>query len=512
MRGTNNGGERLSNHSPPMSRPCGQVASRLAASFLAVLVLLGSSPGTVFAATPTTTTLDVASDTVVIPFGDEFGSVWATAHVLPPPQPDGGFTPAVSFLVDGVLQGVGPIDANGDAVGTIDFMTVGSHSIVASFGGLGDFEASQSDPATVVVKLGTMVELSSSLNPALNTQSVTITATVSPASVTGGTLSIVDALDGSTIASGAVGSGATSVTVTRTFATGSHPLTATYTGDGDFEGSQAHVTQTVNADTMVNASGLNVAYPTFYPYRDDYRDTELVRGNLHETATVAVRIFNPSGSLIKNVSLGTLSPGAYVYAWNGRNSSGAILPEGRYKIVQRLRDSASNVKTATFYVVLSRERLIWRTSTIRLDGSQIFGYADPGNGSINTTASAYGNGVLLSSGGSWVGVVYRFTLRSAVRYGKTITFAVRGRSPNNRTVSEGLWNRDGGAWSNPNAYDYKTIGPGYQWWSISGSSRLHLSAQHRAFGSVVVANTGAVRTFDIESVRLVYRWAVLGYA
>ena len=224
---------------------------------------------------------------------------------------------------------------------------------------------------------------------------------------------------------------------------------------------------------------------------------------------MVIQIYSPSGALIKSVNLGTRSPGAYVYNWSGRNSAGTILAEGRYKIVQRLTDVASNHKKATFYVSLSRKRLIWTTSTISRNGSAYTGYIDAGNGSISKANSAYPHGLLLSSGTVGVAVNYRFTVHSAVKYGATITFGVQGRSPNGVKAAQGLWNRSLGSSSNISAYDYRDIGPGYRWWSLSGSSRLHISGQHTAFGSVVVPYTGSVRKFDIAKVRLVYRWAVL---
>ena len=175
-----------------------------------------------------------------------------------------------------------------------------------------------------------------------------------------------------------------------------------------------------------------------------------------------------------------------------------------------MTDVASNVRNATVYVGLSRKRLIWTTSTISRNGSAYTGYIDAGNGSISKANSAYQQGLLLSSGTGGVAVNYRFTVHSAVKYGAVITFGVQGRSPNGRKAAEGLWNRSLGSSTNINAYDYRIIGPAYQWWSLSGSSGLHLSGQHAAYGSVVVPYSGFVRRFDIARVRLVYRWAVLG--
>jgi hypothetical protein len=81
--------------------------------------------------------------------------------------------------------------------------------------------------------------------------------------ITGGRLSIVDGFDGSTIASHAVGPDQTSVSVIRTFAAGDHPLTARYSGDGDYGPSQARLALAVAVDSSVDARRLRVAFRTY---------------------------------------------------------------------------------------------------------------------------------------------------------------------------------------------------------------------------------------------------------
>ena len=112
------------------------------------------------------------------------------------------------------------------------------------------------------------------------------------------------------------------------------------------------------------------ASPTrIYPYRDGYRDRVAIRGRLGRQAQ------SLSGSSIRPARWSRTSASArarrarYAYEWTGRNAAGAILPEGKYKIVQRLKDTADNVKTATFYVTLSK-KLIWSKSTITLNGAR----------------------------------------------------------------------------------------------------------------------------------------------
>jgi hypothetical protein len=482
-----------------------------ALALVAVLAIVAIGiPVGVRAGTPTETTL-------AVPTGTQHGSFDVTAHVSPPPQPENGFIPAVSFLVDGNLSAASPLDPNGDASASLWLMP-GVHSIVASFGPFGGWDASQSAAAEVTMAVSTAVELSSSRNPALNSELVTITATVSPTStvpipggavIPGGTLSIVDAFDGSTIAAGPVAGATTSVSIVRKFATGSHLLTASYSGSDDYESSQAMLTQAINADTSVNAAALRVDYATFYPVKDGYRDTNGIRGTLNEPASVRIRIYSPASSLIRTVDLGLRAKGPYAFIWNGRNSAGSVLPAGTYKIVQGLTDTVNNVTSATFFVTLSHKKLIWTTVTRTLYGSQYSAYGDPGSGYVSSSRSAYYRGVRISSGTSWAAVRYSFTLHSAVVYSSSFTFRALGKSPNGTKALAGLWNRYYGSSRYVTSYDVRVIGPSYAWWAMTGDSKSHRSGTS-AFGMVYVGYSGGTHTFDIAKVQLTYRWAVLG--
>ena len=456
----------------------------------------------VSASTATVTTLD-------LPSGQQYGAFTATAHVRPAPQQANGFIPAVSFVVDGNVSGVAPLDPNGD--GSTDLtLPPGSHSIVASFDGFEDWQPSASAPASVTVGIATTIDLTSSLNPALNSQEVTIQAVVSAASGTlsGGTVAIVDAFDGSTIASQTLGPSTNSVSITRTFAPGAHALTATYTGHEEHGPSSASLPQSIDADTVVDASDVRVDFATFYPVVDNYRDQQFIRGRLNEPATVVVRIYSPAGSLIKTFNLGLRGPGDYVASWNGRNSAGTILPAGTYRIVQRLTDGVANVREASFSVALSHKKLVWTSATITRYGSQYSASGHGGTGFVSLAKSPYERGVRISSGSGWASVRYSFTLHSAVAY-SNLTFRVLGRSPNGRKVFEGLWNPNYGTSLDAGNYDGKLIGPSYDWWSVALPPSNHRSGRS-VYGEVLALNDSAfVRKFDVVKVRLVYRWAVL---
>ncbi len=477
-----------------------RAASTLLAMAFALAMAIGPAVATVRASTATSTTL-------AVPAGIQYGPVQVTARVVPVPTPTNGFLPGVSFLSDGNLVGASPLDDTGVGTSTLP-LGPGTHTVVATFGPVGDFDASQSAPATVTVGIATQVTLVSSPNPALTTQAVAITASVTPHDVAGGTLTIVDAFDGSTIATGPIGNGSWSVSVSRTLAAGQHDLTASFSGDADFGPSAARLAQVVTTDTGVDATGVRVDYATFYPYKDGYRDTEFIRGSLRESASVVIRIYGPTNKLLRTVDLGRRAPGAYVYGWTGRTAAGTPFAAGTYRVVQRLTDTAGNVLTATSKVAVSAKRLHWHSATITLAGGRYDAVGDPGNGSVSRAASPYGGGVRLSSGTAGVAVRYPFTLHSAVAYGSTITFKVTGRSPNGHRAVAGLWNRALCSPLDIGCYDVKAIGPKSATWSISASSGLHRNGR-RAYGVVIVPYLGGRAIFDVAKVQLVYRWAVL---
>jgi hypothetical protein len=105
----------------------------------------------VSASTATVTTLDV-------PAGTQYAGFVVTAHLRPAPQAVNGLIPAVGFLVNGTLNGVAPLDANGDGSTELT-LPPGAYSIVASFDGFDVWDASASAPASVRVGVATSVQV-----------------------------------------------------------------------------------------------------------------------------------------------------------------------------------------------------------------------------------------------------------------------------------------------------------------------------------------------------------------
>jgi hypothetical protein len=165
-------------------------------------------------------------------------SVTFTATLTP-----GSETGVVTFKDGSTTLGTGTI-SSGIATYTTTALTVGQHSITASYGGDANFNGST--PATVtqsVNQAGTTVTLTSSANPSAYGSSAIFTATVTPATATG----TVTFRDGSTtLGTGAISNGSATYS-SSVLALGLHPITASYGGDtNDSASASPTLTQTVN--------------------------------------------------------------------------------------------------------------------------------------------------------------------------------------------------------------------------------------------------------------------------
>ncbi len=454
--------------------------------------------------TPSTTTLDTIPALV-------FGPFTVTGNVSPAPSSVGGFIPALGFEVDGNLNGTAPIQDDGSATTELN-LPPGTYQIAAAYGGNEDVAASRSDPQTVEVGVMTGTTLSSSLNPALSTQTVTLTASVAattPGTVSGGTLSIADTTAGQTLGSLDVGPGATTLVLSTTMAVGAHDLRADYSGHGSIQASASPVlVQSVVLDQAVDADGFAVAPSTFYPVKDGYRDVLRIGGRLHEPAVVTVRIYSvATGRRVRKVDLGSKS-GQYVWSWNGRTASGTLVAAGKYRVVQTIVDTGGNTLTTTAYANLSKKKLYWTTVTKTQYGSQYVVYGDPGDGWVRKGSSSYTKGVRISSGHAWAAVSYAFGVPTAVAY-RNVTFKVLGRSPNGRRADIAIWAPARGSYLNVDSYDaVKVIGPSYRWYSTTASLTSHRGGG-KVRAVVFVGYNGSVSNFDIAKVAVTYTYGVL---
>jgi len=143
---------------------------------------------------------------------------------------DGTFQPAVPYGVVGTTpQAIGVADFNGDNRTDLVVNGVGNFSVLLGIPGAG--------------LTSTSTVLTSSLNPSVSGQTITLTATVTPSTATG----TVTFQDGTTSLGTGTLSGGIATYTTSMLATGTHSLTAVYAGDANDTGSTSSVlTQTVS--------------------------------------------------------------------------------------------------------------------------------------------------------------------------------------------------------------------------------------------------------------------------
>src|SRR5579871_5140611 len=147
--------------------------------------------------------------------------------------------------------------SNGAAGFTTSSLTVGTHSLTASYSGDSKYTGNTSQPAAEVINPATnqtSTSLSATPNPATAGQPVTLTVTVTP-STAGGTVTFLDGQ--STLKIMALSYGAATFS-TAALSTGTHILTAYYNGDPNNAPSTASpVNEVINSAATASVS-LNV--------------------------------------------------------------------------------------------------------------------------------------------------------------------------------------------------------------------------------------------------------------
>ena len=189
-------------------------------------------------------------------------SVTLTATVTVSAPGAGNPSGTVTFLDGATNLGTGAVNASGIATLATSTLSVGVHNaITAQYGGDASFTGSTSSAASQTVnKAASTTSVSAAPNPAVFGQSVTFTATVAASAPGAGNPAgtVTFTIDGVNVAQSLSGGVATYVTSTLTV--GSHAVSATYGGDGNFNGSVASsINQVVNKanTTTTVVSSLN---------------------------------------------------------------------------------------------------------------------------------------------------------------------------------------------------------------------------------------------------------------
>jgi Bacterial Ig-like domain (group 3)/FG-GAP-like repeat len=193
-------------------------------------------------ATPTVTVTTSGPST----FG---GSVTITATV------PSGVTGTITFTSGGLSLGSGTI-VNGTVSVTTTALTPPSDIITATYSGDTNYNTATGTVTQTVGKANPTSTLTSSLNPSLPGSSVIFTDTLS-SNATGS----VTFTSGSTTIGTSTITGGMATVATSTLPLGSDPITATYSGDGNYNSATATLTQTVAKATptlTVGTSGPSV--------------------------------------------------------------------------------------------------------------------------------------------------------------------------------------------------------------------------------------------------------------
>ena len=208
-------------------------------------------------------------------------------------------TPAgtVTFLDGATSLGSGTLNAAGVATLSTSALSIATHAIKAAYGGSAAFQASTSAAINQVVNspvaTGTTTAVTSSANPSAFGQSITLSASVTPAGA-GTPTGIVTFKDGNaTLGTATLNAAGTAAFTTSTLAGGSHSITAAYGGDVNFTPSTSpaisqvvgqsaivrpdHVVILIEEDRAANAIGDVVNLP----YLNQLASAGLVYSNSH---------------------------------------------------------------------------------------------------------------------------------------------------------------------------------------------------------------------------------------
>lgn len=242
----------------------------------------------------------------------------ATVSSLGGTPPDGE---VITFKQGATVLGTSPL-SGGKASFTTSTLTVATHTIAASYAADATFNASTSAGlAQVVKKYPTSTVLSSTLNPSIYGQSVTLNATVSSAGPSLATGTVTFKNGATTLGTVTISSGSASLTRTN-LAAGTLSITATYNGDG--------------------SSAVSTSAPI----------SQIV--NLATTTTTVVSSRNPSafGQSVKftaTVTSGTSTPTGTVTFSSGATVLGTVtLAGGKASLTTTTLPRGTNTITATY--------------------------------------------------------------------------------------------------------------------------------------------------------------------
>ncbi len=173
-------------------------------------------------------------------------------------------TGTVTFLLNGLPLASGVALSGGLATHSVSTLPAGTHTIGASYAGSGvTYLASSGSASLTINKAGTTVALTSSANPSVVGQPVTVTATVTATAPGTGTPTGSVSLSGSGLPAATLVAGKATFTYTGS-SPGTASLQAVYAGDSRFNGSSSASVSQVVGKAATTATVTTSANPSTY--------------------------------------------------------------------------------------------------------------------------------------------------------------------------------------------------------------------------------------------------------
>jgi len=211
-------------------------------------------------------------------------------------QAGGGNSAAgtVTFLDGSTTLGTATVSNNSAQLAT-SALAAGSHAITAVYGGAPNFAGSTSAVLTETINpMATTTTLTSSMNPSLAGQAVTLTASVQ-AGAGNSAIGTVNFMDGSSLLGTVTVANNSAQLTVSTLSAGTHTITAAYSGGTNFSASTSPaLTQTVNPSSTTTALVSNLNPATFGQAVPFVARLQTASGG---TATGTVTFFDGSTSL-----------------------------------------------------------------------------------------------------------------------------------------------------------------------------------------------------------------------
>ncbi len=510
-------------------------AGRRLVAFAIAVVVVTASPGAAHATTPTTTRQGAPDPPHLVA-----GQTVALGASVSPWQAGDGGTIALTYRAPGgpeipiatlpVANGaISTVFPAGEAVRPPD----GRYALIARYSGSGTLAPSEDDSGVLLVGPYDTIVMLDVLTPrpdgtARQHDTVELGARIYPFGYAGqnqpeptGAVHFAATNGASVVDLGTAMAPHAWITFdAATLAAGSWQVDASYAGDTTWAPSITAPADLTVLPNVVEASSVGISATSIYPIVDGYRDTIRISGSRQEALSVSVRIVNSLGHIVRSWSLAS-APGTYAISWNGRTSSGVLLPAGTYRIVQALVDPAGARLVVTSSVALSPKRLYWYTSTLSRRGASYTSSSRSGTARIITSGVPYWGGVRLCCGSStsvpgyFAAVGYTFTMPAAARYGAlTIRFYGNGRIQGltgmagiqdwTRSTSTTTFVTSRGGFPPGNFGPLVSLPPGYHVTALPVSAATNV---HNRLVRAIVKQTAG--TTDVARVTLTVRYAVL---